>query len=361
MLVYLYSLDSNRQRGLGIENKINGQVKAFNNNGIVTQKIGCKILPKIQRIFPFSSSSIDWCKVNLENVTSLYVRYPLSDYQFIKFLKRAKSNNIRLYLEIATFPYEKELKKANIIVRMRDKLYSRFIKKYVDHIFYMGGQKEVVSTIFGVKCSRISNGIDFDNYRITKRKSENVIRLISVAQFQVIHGYERIIKGIFNYYKNGGNRSIDFVLIGEGPELDSYKQLVNNLSLNDRIHFKGKLTGELLDEEFDNADIGVESFGFYKIGVSISSSLKSREYLARGLPFISGIENDIISKNFPFCLQFKNDSSEINIQSVIDFYDLIYTNKKFGDDVGSAIREYGEQKASWNRTMELVFSYVAKS
>ena len=42
------------------------------------------------------------------------------------------------------------------------------------------------------------------------------------------------------------------------------------------------MVGEELNAEFDNSDIGVESFGFYKIDISTSSSLKSREYLARG-------------------------------------------------------------------------------
>ena len=304
MLKYIHVLPNDSNKYVGVSNKIEGQINAFRNNGIVAKAFGYKKLSKIKRAIPFSSSSINWKEVDVTDSDILYIRYPMSDLRFILFLRKIKRKmGIPIFIEIATYPYEKELSRYSIIT-IRDKLYRRFLMNYVDFIFYIGGDGAYPQDIYGVKCARISNGIDFQKYRIVRRKPSNTIRMIAVAEFQKIHGYERIIRGIADYYRKGGGRSISFTLVGEGGELSYYKELTSKLELNNYIHFKGKMVGEELNAEFDNSDIGVESFGFYKIDISTSSSLKSREYLARGLPYISGVHNDIIDDVFPFCLFF---------------------------------------------------------
>ncbi len=359
MVKYLYAHEPNKKLGSGMENKISGQVKALNNNGVTTKKEGYYKPSKIKRAIPFNTTSIEWDKIDLSNVDGIYTRYLMSDYKFIKFLKRAKEKKIIICIEVPTFPYQKELNWYSLKA-IRDKIYKGKLKKYVDRIFYMGG-KGNVDNIFGIDCERIHNGIEFENYHIHKtNNTQDIIKLIAVADFQKSHGYERILKGMSEYYKNGGKRKIEFYMVGEGEEKSNYEKITFDLNLDKNVFFLGMLTGEKLDNAYDNANIGVEVFGFYKRGIDTSSSLKSREYLARGIPFICGAKNDSIKADYPYCLFFPNDSSVVDMNKVIDFYDNIYKKNKTAYEISKEIREFGISTVSWEKTMEPVSDFFKK-
>lgn len=358
MIKYIYAFEPNKNLGSGMENKVNGQVNALKNNGLDVIKEGHCKPSKYIRMIPFMTSSINWNKIDLTNVDGLYIRYLMSDFQFIKFLKRAKKNHIRICIEVATYPYKKELSWYSIKT-IRDCFYKILLYKYVDLVFFMGGVGNV-ENIFGIRSKKICNGIDFNKYKIHNNTIvTNTIRLIAVADFDKRHGYERILKGISEYKKNGGKRIIDFYMVGEGSEKSFYEKLSINLGIDNNVHFLGRLIGKDLDLAYDSADIGVEVFGFYKNGIKCSSSLKSREYLARGLPFICGAKNDLIPEDFPYCLFFENDDSVVDIGRVVDFFDRIY-DKENSFNVSSAIRNYGINNASWEKTMKPVSDFFTR-
>ena len=356
MIKYIFAYEPNTKLGSGMVTKIDGQVKALNNMGILTLKEGHYKPSKIYRIIPFNTSSINWNEVDINNIDGLYIRYLMSDFKFLKLLRKAKKKNKTVCLEMPTYPYQKELDWYNLKT-IRDYIYRKHLYKYVDHIFYIGCNKRI-DKIFGIDCERISNGIDFDTIPVCKHiPSSNSIRLIAVGDLQKSHGYERIIKGISKYYSEGGDRNIVFTIVGDGYERQFYEDLSSELHITDHVKFTGYLTDDDLDNAYNNADIGVEVFGLFKRGINISSSLKSREYLARGIPFICGVKNDIIDKDFPYCLFFPNNESIVNIVDVINFYDRIYSKNLNSEIISTTIREYSKKIASWETTMKPVFEY----
>ena len=176
----------------------------------------------------------------------------------------------------------------------------------------------------------------------TNETTDDTIDLLCVALMQPYHGYERLLYGLKNYLQNGGKRKILIHIVGEGPEKENYEKIVAKEKLDSNVIFYGRKGGEELEKIFEKGDIGVCSLGSYKKNVFWSSELKSKEYLAKGMPIIAGVNLDIFDLiSDKYYLQFANDSSVIDMGKIVGFYDGLYgTDKKA---VAGKIRKMAEK------------------
>lgn len=71
-------------------------------------------------------------------------------------------------------------------------------------------------TIFGGHTIRISNGIDFDAIpqKITRNDTSRELHLIGVAEVHYWHGFDRIIKGMADYYATHPSYKVYFHIVG---------------------------------------------------------------------------------------------------------------------------------------------------
>ena len=220
------------------------------------------------------------------NITRTYIRYNLADRYLLHFLKYLKEKQVKMILELPTYPYDGEL--SNSYIKMEDAYYREQLKKYVDRIATYTNDSE----IWGISCINLKNGIDLVNIPINIRKREkNTINLIAVSSMAIWHGYERILKGIYQYYKENGTYKIFLRFIGEGGEEKYYKSLTERYNLQPYVIFCGKLLGKELNEKFEQSDVAIGSLGMYKTGIYEGNPIKGAEYCARGIPFIYGYKN----------------------------------------------------------------------
>ena len=99
----------------------------------------------------------------------------------------------------------------------------------------------------------------------------------------------------------------------------------------------------------------------YKIDVFNSSVLKIREYLAKGLPIVSGCHEDAFEdEKFNYYLEFPNDDSVIDIKKIVDFYDFIYSKKTYEDRVKITytIHEYAKRQVNYDVVFKNVIDYL---
>ena len=115
-----------------------------------------------------------------------------------------------------------------------------------------------------------------------------------------------------------------------------------------------------LDPIYDKADAGLGFFGLYKDKMSTISSLKSVEYLAKGLPVISGCVEDIMKyeNGKSFFKIFPNDESVIDIKEIVGFYDSVYNNNKDRNSVHREIRNFARQTVDMSVVMKPVINYI---
>lgn len=111
----------------------------------------------------------------------------------------------------------------------------------------------------------------------------------------ICHGYDRLIEGIKKYYDLGGDTNIIYHLVGEGEEIKRYKDLVLKYGIEKHVLFYGFKTSSDLDALYEKADIAINSLAIHRIGLQTESTIKSKEYAAKGLPMVSSYAVDAFS------------------------------------------------------------------
>ena len=320
-----------------------------------------KMLRFFYRI-PFFNGAPQW-KYNEEfnHVDFIYLRRPMIMTGFmLKVLKQIKENNkkVKIIMEIPTYPYDDEILqfKFSKVLLWKDKYNRNKFKGVIDKIATVTDDV----SIFNIPTLKISNGVEIDSINQKKfiQSKDGAIHLCAVAMFKEWHGYERILYAMSRYYKNGGERIINCHFVGDGTELIKYKQIVQKENLEEVVKFYGMLNGVELDKIYDLCDLSLGSFGFYKIGLEISCNLKSREALARGIPSINGSKVDVFMENpMRYHLELSNDSSDIDLQWIIDFHDEIYSNEN-GETIINNIRDYAKKTVNIEAGMKNILAFL---
>lgn len=285
----------------------------------------------------------------------VYNRFGMFDTFYCRVLRRLHDNGAKIILEIPTYPYSGERHPGllNWCMFKWDEIYLNKVHQYIDAIATFTFDEEM----WKIPTIHIQNGINVN--QIHQKKYNNIsgdVNLIAVALLQPYHGYERILKGMFEYYQEEVDKKVVFHIIGDGPEKEYYESLVSEYHLEEYVHFYGRKTTEEMDEYFDIADIGICSLGTYKKRLELSSELKSKEFMARGIPFIYGCNLDIEDcLDTDMACKYPNDSSVISIQSILAFYDKIKTKNI---EVGNRMREMAFQKVDISVSMKPILDYM---
>ena len=212
--------------------------------------------------------------------------------------------------------------------------------------------------LWGIPTLQINNGIIFDNIAVRKPSFGDDIHCIAVAMFMWWHGFERVFEGLKHYYEFGDNkRNVVVHMVGAGAEVSRYKEMVKEYNLDEHVIFHGFMNSKEMDEIYDQCGIALCSFGGHKKGVFYSKELKSREYIAKGMPIVSGCDLDVFHMGFNYYYEFPNDDSTVDISEIIAFYDRIYSNQQ-ETEVISNIRLFGENKLSMEACMHEVIDYI---
>ena len=356
-----YVVPTFTDREKGIVKKINYHIELFSQISDV-KKIQIPSNKWVSRIIyrlPLGSAGGDYRKPLEEiiNPDYVYIRKGNVDRKLILFLKKLRIEypKCKIIFEIPTYPYDKDAlaKPQNYFILRKDRHYRKQLNKYVDRVVTYSNDEE----IFGIKTIKAHNGVDcskitpITDYELHKEE----IRLIGVAQFRAQHGYERIIRGLREYYKTNPKVKVRLTLVGNGSEMPLYKQEVENAGVNQYVSFAGSQMGDELDRLYNDADIAISSLGMYKLGLQYVSTLKNCEYLAKGLPVVAGYDDYVLQDN-PYSLRVSNDDSPIDINQLVKFYNNIYADGK--KKTITEIRKIAMMRADLSQSYKDVISYV---
>ncbi len=365
-----YYIHFEGRSSIGISKKIDMQTaslsKYFNMEEaeVLTEK---RSLPqRIFGLFPTASIRRNYksALLHLKDPDFLYVRRSVADRAYVNFWKKIKEKypDCKIIIEVYTYPYDKDdFARWNAWpFYIKELLYRGKLKKYIDAFVTYSEDTE----IFGIPTIRTINGIQLENISPAKGSyQKNKITMMAVAYMQSHHGYERIIEGLHQYYQNNGSEYIvELLLIGDGPEKPLYQSLVRKYHLENYVRFYPTLSGEALDQMYDISDIALASFGTYKKGVYTRlSALKTREYLAKGMPIITGCEIDVLDSRYEFVRNFPNNAEPVSIDEVVAFYCKIKQREKDKKTVINTIRQFAESHVSMDSAMKPVVDYIESS
>ena len=287
------------------------------------------------------------------NIEFVYIRsFYNTNPPLLKMLRNLQREGVKVVMELPTYPYDIEVKSSSLSLSNRmiflvNRLYRGRLKSCLTKIVTFSDYKE----IHGVKTINISNGIDFERIKLKSAKSQspNRINLLGVAEIHYWHGFDRLIKGLADYYKSVQiETEVFFDIVGGGVqnELDMLKNLTRELNLENYVTFYNESSGEELDAFFEKADFGVASLGRHRSGISKIKTLKTREYAARGIPFIYS-ETDDDFDNMPYIIKAPADESPIDINKIVEFYKSLKISP-------AEIRLTIEDTLSWRIQMQKV-------
>ena len=270
----------------------------------------------------------DYCKN--QGIEFVYARCFQNASPFlIRFFKKLKKLGIKAVTEIPTYPYDQEFDTFSRQERLGLKIDQMFRNRLYRQ------QSAVVTfsdaeTIFGQRTICISNGVDFDSIPLHQfHPVDDTFHFIGVAEVHLWHGYDRLIAGLGEYYKNTMSpRRIVFHIVGGVDPFDLYGQgdypgiqtLIDQYGIQENVVFHGQLFGEELDKVFNQSCFAIGSLARHRSGITVIKTLKNREYATRGIPFIySEIDSDFEDK--PYIIKAIPDESPIDIQQILDFLD----------------------------------------
>lgn len=335
-----YQVSSFERLGYNVTLSYFDGAKYFLGSSVIYKKKSKRFHPLYERfLFP---NSISKAVLDL-NFDFYYIRKPFISISFIKLLSKIKKKRKNVVLEIPTYPYKKELTGViRSIFYFYERFSTLFLKDKLDFITFYG---EEFTSIWGVKSLRLENGICPEKIKLVPAKTlrENKLRLIAVGNLSKWHGYERLLTGL-SLLKND---TVTLDIVGKGSAYDELKCLSTKLNLDAIVTFHGFKSGNDLDDIYSTADIGIGSLGMYKLGMVKGSTLKAREFSARGIPFILGYEDLAFPPDIDFVKYVPNDSSPLNLNDVIDWFN---DNSFYSDQ----IRQYAFDNLTWDIQVERI-------
>lgn len=150
-------------------------------------------------------------------------------------------------------------------------------------------------------------------------------------------GLERLMRSIENQNAN----KFELYITGNVVEKDLYDKPFVKLT--------GRLSNAELEQLVNEVDLGVSNLANYMIGFNETTNLKSRDYYARGLPFIQANSMPDIDGTpaEDYYLQLPNNDDDIDMQKVYDFAMRMRNDKLHA----AKMRQFAEENLDWKVTV----------
>ncbi len=295
-------------------------------DGEVLQNFGKGRLASLRKRMCYDSI-VDYVRTN--HIDVVYTRSFHNANPFtIRMFRRLRQAGVRTAIEIPTYPYDQEYNGFPLSERLQlkvDQLFRHKLACQTDAIVTFSKDEQ----IFGRRTIRISNGVDFDSialWRPTPHAMPNEFHLIGVAEVHYWHGFDRLIQGLGEYYKQPRETKVYFHIVGGiGPSemynskhATGFHELIEQYGLQPYVIFHGTKFGQELDDCFNQCDFAVGSLARHRSGVQSIKTLKNREYAARGIPFIFS-EDDEDFNDRPYIMKVPANESPVNIESILRF------------------------------------------
>lgn len=381
----------------GVLQKILANIKSLNKLGVFTLGLTYssminretfignhyKILPYKSSKLKFFSSSINeyrklelftvYLEENAHKFDLILIRYVLGDSGLLNIVKTYGDkliieHNTKELEQLKVFGTEKwksftsNFRPGYLLTYLESYLF-RFIKeKYFGNkirknsAFGFAVTKEIAiyeeKRAKGYKCFVVSNSIDIIK---TSRKKSNAYELniiILIGYNAPWHGIDRVLEGLLLYK---GDEKIEVNLVGEIG--DSEKDYIKSHKLDRLVKFHSASHGLELEELINKSNIGIGSLSIYRKGLTEASPLKTRGYLARGLPVVVGYHDTDLEKHEefkPYFLRVHADDSPLDFEEIIDFYHRAYQIP----DVNTKIRELAVRYLNTEVKMKELISII---
>jgi len=185
--------------------------------------------------------------------------------------------------------------------------------------------------------------------------SSGALKVLFIAgRFAPWHGLDRVLRGLEEYT---GDKAIELMLVGNLNDISHGESISRNNNSKVNIVTYGQLHEPDLTKVCSEAHIAISSLGIHRVGLTEASVLKTREYMARGIPFIYSYNDSDLSGDEPYAYSFPSDDSPIDFTEVVNFYNNYQQDK----NISITMRTQAEQVLDWSVKLEKLIAFLMKS
>ncbi|HHH84534.1 MAG TPA: glycosyltransferase [Firmicutes bacterium] len=275
----------------GVEKKVRAQAEALRKIGGFTPALFSPV-HALDRLWASQYRAVRQAR----DASLIYYRYASLNWMIHLFLLTKMKK--RYLVEINTLNSE-ELKQERglkgFLKRLFNSLFEKSLLKQSRAVLVISPQiKEAVLSLSpGSDVRIIDNGYEKKEVipqvncdvarRVREWRRKGYLVALFAGSFFPWSGVDRIIKRIEEWPK------VSLIMAGSGPEL---KSLLSKLdaSLRERFLYTGPQSEEELAGLYESADFAFSSQALDRIGIREARPLKTREYLAYGLPVVCGYQ-----------------------------------------------------------------------
>lgn len=294
-----------------------------------------------------------------KNIDCIFLRHGASGTEYFKLLKKY-ADKLFLYIPSNTigenYSERKHAPKSGMLgLAFRWWEYFRYFYIYEKKLIkkYLPIVKSVVvfTPEFGQILNKQANGkirIVYNRdgadcqsvkMRMPEYKSDKIKLLFmkGSSMQQPWSGLERLMRSI----EKQKSDLFELYITGNVVEMELYDKPFVKLT--------GRLSNEELEQLVNEVDLGVSNLANYMIGFNETTNLKSRDYYARGLPFIQANSMPDIDGTAAqdFYLQLPNNDADIDMQLVYDFAMRMRNDKLHMEKM----RQFAEENLDWKVTV----------
>lgn len=166
------------------------------------------------------------------------------------------------------------------------------------------------------------------------------------------NGLDRLFKGMATYQ---GPYQLKLKLFGRN--LENETRMINELGIQNMVETGDFISKNEVDELMNEIDLGVGAMGVHRKGLISTTTIKAREYFARGLPFFYGHQDPDLTGHpevVNFCKEFPASEDPINFTDIINWYQDIIKNP----DLSFAMHQYAKDNLDYTVKMKRLSDYL---
>ena len=136
------------------------------------------------------------------------------------------------------------------------------------------------------------------------------------------------------------------------------KKTIQKYNVEEFVKLKPAMNKQALDIELKNYHLGVGPLAVHRKGIVSTTSIKAREYFARGLPFFFAHHDSGISDNKalqPYFLQLEATDEPIDLQLL----DAFVLSIKTIDDLSNEMHRLAKQYLDYSVQVKQIFDFIS--
>jgi len=176
------------------------------------------------------------------------------------------------------------------------------------------------------------------------------LRLLFIASsHSPWHGTERLLASVRSYR---GPVRIVLHMVGDAAQTPAgTRQVEGPLTIINH----GTLRGEPLEAVFRDSMLAISSLGMLRIGLRQGCVLKTREYVARGLPFVYGYDDVDLTADLPFCKKLDASDAPFSMDELIQFA----SDLRNRTGLSEKMRSWAQTHIDWTVKMREYYQFAS--